>query len=733
MYESEENSTHKISEDSDEISDTEKVIREKIKIFKYEKDAVRLLLTEHFRKFRSNFFSEVKKSHKSVYQSINKEINNCLNPYRIFLKEEKLEYENELKALYEELKRYYKEKNFNNTFFINYFRDLKNAHKEKSKSKFINMLPKNEEEVLNDIHRKVMIIKTLKKYLVSTIVNRFQQFNFDKKEEKSNKNEFIMIYQYLIIKKENFSNMNEEDFNRYISNIKGSNKLRRPINDFGTYNYLPILCKGKCKNEAELFILALDKELNQNHNNCKECQSLKINFNNIKSQIRNLYSKTCLFSHNINEIMFHPLFFFSFEKIPFYFSELNSQQQNQNISSITETNKIPIIYTYLKNYKIRKLYNENESSMKEIIKLINDFSLKSNLFGGSCFLPNYKTRKCPLGLLKPNKYDYLNHMIKCPYYHCELEQRRIIQIKKNKICSHALKEEGKEWISDKEDVKCEQKGYCDKFHTRNELFYDRRNFRKLYPCNEYIWKNSDEQNNFCKKVEMCPRKHPIDIKIDEIYLPKDYKNDLKRELKKLRNKNSVIEKKIKYLKKIECRCCLNYIDGEDERYLVSFSNCNHIICSKCLNFCGLCPLCDLKSNPENIIIKISTENNIEQKSYDEDDNNDEEEENDNEDDKDIENEGVFQNINDDENLQETYISQKYNQNIENDSNSFYDNNANNDLDKNEKNEKSYDYKRGRRIFRGNKNEFRNRTDRGSKRGRGRGGRGGRGRGREYYK
>ena len=150
MFEIEDNSensdisVHKISEDSDDISDTEKIIREKIKIFKYEEDAVRLLLTDHFRNFRSNFFSEVKKNPKSVYQSINKEINNCLNPYRIFLKkEEELENESELKALYEELKRYYKEKNFNNTFFINYFKDLKNAHKKKSKSKFINMLPKN--------------------------------------------------------------------------------------------------------------------------------------------------------------------------------------------------------------------------------------------------------------------------------------------------------------------------------------------------------------------------------------------------------------------------------------------------------------------------------------------------------------------------------------------------------------------------------------------------------------
>ena len=278
MFESDEcseNSIHKISEDSDDISDTEKIIREKIKIFKYEEDAVRLLLTEHFRNFRSNFFSEVKKNPKSVYQSINKEINNCLNPYRIFLKNKELEYENELKALYEELKRYYKEKNFNNTFFINYFKDLKNAHEKKSKSKFINMLPKNEEEVLNDIHKKVMLIKNLNIYLTQTIFDFIQKINLDEIQDKENetKDEYIMMYQYLVIKKDSFSKMNEEDFNKHISNIKSSNKLRRPINDFGTYNYLPILCKGHCRQEAELFILALEKEINQNHIHCKECEN----------------------------------------------------------------------------------------------------------------------------------------------------------------------------------------------------------------------------------------------------------------------------------------------------------------------------------------------------------------------------------------------------------------------------------------------------------------------------
>ena len=742
MSESDENSVHYISEDSDDITETEKIIREKIKNFENEKDAVRLILSEHFRKFRSKFFAEVKNSHKSIVQSIKQAIRNCLNPYRIFLKEEKLECENELKALYNELKAYYNNKNFNNTFFINYFKDLKNAHEKKSKSKFINMLPKNEEEVLNDIHKKVMLIKNLNIYLTQTIFDFIQKINLDEVQEKENetKDEYIMMYQYLVIKKDSFSKMNEEDFNKNISNIKSSNKLRRPINDFGNYNYLPILCKGHCRQEAELFILALEKEINQNHIHCKECENLKINFNSINSKIRNLYSKTCIFSHNINEIMFHPLFFLCLENISFYSSELNFERDFSGFETLNKiiTNKIPNKYINLKNYKIRKLYNESESSIIKIIKLIKEYSYKSNLFGGSCFLPQYKTKKCSLGLLKPSKSDWLIHKIKCPKYHSNLERRRIFRIKKNKICKHALIGDGAQWISDTENIDCEEGDNCDGFHTRNELFFDERNFRKLYPCNEYGSK--DGKIIFCKKFEMCPRKHPTDIKIDEIYLPYNDKIELKRELAKLKYKNSTIEKKIKNFEKIECKFCFNYIDGKDERYLVFFTNCNHKICSKCFDYCKLCPLCDnIYSNPENIIVKLNMQNiqegEKEEDNIDLQDSNNEEEENDDESDKDIENE-AFMKINDSQNLEETFDPQKYNPIMKNNESQLQ--NINNSMEKYDEKDNSYSYNRGRgKRGRGNRGRGRGRgrergRERGGERGRERGRARGRGRGRGNY-
>ena len=748
MSDCENVSDHNISEDSDDISETDKIIRERSKIFRNEKEAIKIFLSEHYRKFRFDFFSQVKKTSKSLYQAIKQAIRNCLNPYRIFIKEEKIENEKELKALYEELKRYYKEKNFNNTFFINYFNDLKKAHRNKTKSKFINFLPKNEEEALNDIHRKVMVIKSLKKYLTGNIMNRLQQNFVDKNQETTNKDEFIMIYKYLVLKREKFFSMKEKECFDYISNQKGKDsfKLRRPLNDIGEYNYIPILCKGHCKQESDFFIQILEKEIYKNHSDCKECKYIKDNFNDIKSQISSLYLKTCIFSHNINEIMFHPLFFFSLENIPFYIKELKNEIDNPDIQGLVETSQIPNKYFGIENYKLRKIYKENESAMKEIIKLLKEYSIKSNLFGGSCFLPDFKTKKCPLDLIKPSKNDWNNHLIKCPCYHNNLEKRRIIKIHENKICPHALN--GNQWKTDKEKIDCKFGENCDKFHTRNELFYDQRNFGKLYPCIDYYQKN---KYKFCKKFGMCPRKHPVDIKIDEIYLPEDYKYELKRELDKLKNKNSQIIKRIETAKKIECRCCLNYIDGENGRELIFFNNCNHIICSKCFEICKLCPLCDMKKTGSNIIrIKLVINDNNDDNQEEEEEEEDEEYENDEDDNNNSYNNSMKKSTEDEEENDEDVSDSEINNGFEiNDnknncysyhSSRFKDEESleksknienENCENENSNSQSSYSYSqysggrgrgniRGRGIERGRGRDIRSRRIRGRGRGRGRG-------------
>jgi ABC-type dipeptide/oligopeptide/nickel transport system ATPase component len=177
---SSEDSKHYISDQdsSDESPQISSIIKEKSKIFQNESFIIKILLTDHFRQQRAKFFSLIRRHPGSIYQAIKKEIRNCLNPYRIFIEKEAKTSE-QLKELYNLLKSYFKEKNFNNTFFINYFKDLEKAHKKKSK--YLSMLPSDEVEVLNDLQRKVAIIRALRHYVSTTIRDRIQ-INYDKKK-----------------------------------------------------------------------------------------------------------------------------------------------------------------------------------------------------------------------------------------------------------------------------------------------------------------------------------------------------------------------------------------------------------------------------------------------------------------------------------------------------------------------------------------------------------------------
>ena len=113
-FEEEEN-MHVIS-DQDSTEDkreTEQIIVETSKKYKNESDAIKILLSDHYKDFRQKFFSKVKRTDKSIYQGIKKEIRNYLNPYRIFIEKE-VELPKEVKELYELLRGYYKERHFNN-------------------------------------------------------------------------------------------------------------------------------------------------------------------------------------------------------------------------------------------------------------------------------------------------------------------------------------------------------------------------------------------------------------------------------------------------------------------------------------------------------------------------------------------------------------------------------------------------------------------------------------------
>ena len=571
---------------SDQESDDEKpgiksIIIEKCKIFQNESDAVKILLSDHYMDFRLKFFDKS----NIIVQEIQRQIRNLLNTYRIYLDKEKddVTYK-ELQELNGLLKSYYKDAFFDNVFFVNYFKDIREMNK--IKKKYITNYPKDEIETLNDIERKVKIVKDLKHYLNLKITDKIQ-INFDSKDHYYQNPYKELKFNYLVIDEDVFSKMNEEQLKENISDKNASYNLRRPLNTYIAYNYIPILCRGSCLKEAKEFNDSFEKWI-INHitkEECERCVEIKNNLNKIKSQIISLYMKTCVFSHNRNEIMFHPLMLFTMSSFDHFYKKELRKAPNKKIEKIVRSNIIPQLFKKA-HYEMQCIYEPQ--GMKSIYNTLLEYSKKSGLYIDCCFKNEFKTQRCQINF-KPKNNDYDSHISRCPYYHSNLEKRRMYKIIENEICKKAIENGG--WvINNEEKIECENGDYCNKFHTRNELFFDERNYRKLYPCNAPY---------FCEKSDLCPKKHGIDIKINEIYLPKKEKEELKEKLEKIKEKEKKIQEKLKLFKLVQCVSCLNYIDGIQNRNMISFLNCSHKICSECYDDFQPCPICGFIKDFEN--------------------------------------------------------------------------------------------------------------------------------------
>ena len=573
----EEELIHYISDQDsgEDNNETMNIIKVRSKVFQNETLAINILLSEHYRKFRLDFFSK----NDIIHQEIKKQIRNMLNTFRIKLDKEKDEMiSNELKELNNLLKAYYKNSYFDNVFFVNYFKDLREMNK--IKKRFISNYPKDEIETLNDIERKVKMIKDMKHYLNTRISDRLQ-INFESKNTFYKDPYSELKFNYLVINEEEFSKMDENKLNENISDEYTSNKLRRPLTNYISYNYIPILCRGSCLKEAQILIDYFEKWLinHINETKCEQCISMKMNLNIIKSQIKSLYTKTCIFSHNINEIMFHPLNLFTMSSFEHFYKKQLIKMPNKSIEKIVRSNIVPTSFKKLKN-EIKIIYNPSEYGMKTIYNALHEYSKKTGLFIDCCYKTKIKTQRCPINF-NPNNNDYDNHMKKCPYFHSNLEKRRMYKVIENEICENAIRD-GRWAINNEEIIKCNNGDNCNKFHTRNELFFDERFYRKLYPCTEAY---------YCEKDELCPKKHAIDIKVEEIFLPKNNKKELKIELEGLKKKDGKLKTDLELFNIIQCCSCLNLINGIQHKNMIFFLKCNHRICSQCYNFFQSCPLC----------------------------------------------------------------------------------------------------------------------------------------------
>ena len=590
MYEEnkEEDEVYEISDQDsgDDKPQIESIIKEKSKIFQNEALAVKILLTDHYTDFRNSFFYQKSKVDTCVYQAIKREIRNILNTYTIYLNKKEI-IPNDLKELGEQFKVYYRNSTFDNIFFINYLKIIKKMNN--NKQKYVYNIPKDEMETLNDIERKVRIIQTLNHYLHTSIVDRFQ-INYDSETFFTNPYNDLK-YNYLIIDEYQFSKMDENKLKQYLSNESKSKKLRRPISTYRFYNYLPILCKGSCMKEAEEFNKDFEKYIidEVNNNKCEKCMKIQENLNIIKSQIKSLYLKTCVFSHNINEIMFHPLNLFTLTSFNHFYKKELLKKPIKDIERIVRSNIIPKLFCKSR-FELQVIYNPAKPGMKALYNALIEYSKKNGVYINCCHKYEFKTQPC-LIQNRPNYLDFTTHMLKCPNYHSNLERRRMYKIVKNEICEKAI-DNGIWIINDEERIKCDNADYCTKFHTRNELFFDERNYRKLYPCTE---------KSYCEKGELCPKKHVTDINIDEIYLPRKNKAELRKKFDELKKEDEELKKELNSIEQLKCVCCLNFIGSSEEINKINIPSCNHKYCSNCYSYYNYCPICRYKGSYNGII------------------------------------------------------------------------------------------------------------------------------------
>lgn len=349
--------------------------------------------------------------------------------------------------------------------------------------------------------------------------------------------------------------------------IEGKEQMRRPVGvEGGYYNYLPINCIDYCKKYYLTFLNVLQE---QDDYTLKDFYEKLILDKTALQELNCLFYKNCIFSHNADEITYHPLKYKTkfCHNVKCSNKHCSYSHSETEINSLINTEKCKFIINELdrifileeKNNKERNFINKFfEKQLDHFKKLIPSYLKPEDIF-------LIKTEKCKNGVL-------CNDKKKCFYYHDELERRRSpkeIFIKNNQPCDKVFIDGL--W---KDPKKCEQKDECEAFHTRNELFYDFRNFRKLYAC--YY----EQKSGKCEYIETCAYKHVTDIDHNELYLPNFYAEQIKNLSDKLNNvsqeNNQLNEKCIN--NGYTCFRCNDYLC---EKFI--YFTCGHTSCFKCFS------------------------------------------------------------------------------------------------------------------------------------------------------
>lgn len=489
------------------------------------------------------------------------------------------------------LHKHFKTKLLSLEYITNFFIDIQ---KEIRNNVYLHKLycPQNIYEVLNMLYQKFNVLHNLRHYSSMSLIDRLQFNNFNDplipilKELNVDYDSYIKT---LSFKKEFYDKESYEQIVSFRSN-------RRFIGvDNDIYNYIPIICKRYCsKGATEMHkrVMSFIEKCK-----CKVCaqilEYIKKNKIDLLSEFKLLYFKTCIFSHNSNEIKYHPLRYKTClcendKHKDYYYTIQEEKKKEKDEKKEIKKEKKEKGEKFEELTKCPFAHDENELQFlfipSQIQNIIDSFN-QIYLFEIKCDFPKFKVEKCHLfQTLQAQKIKLCNHDFSaCPYSHANNENRRMKIEVKNKICESVIEKDeygNYKWKTDENiDSLCCWKEKCPKFHRRNELFFDSRNYRKIYDC---------YRQDYCDIGELCPYKHPIDIKIDELYLPEENKKILRKKLNELKKKDEEISNlKKQFFANFYCIICQRY-----DMSVFYFLECCHILCENCVNAVDACPMCD---------------------------------------------------------------------------------------------------------------------------------------------
>ena len=389
-------------------------------------------------------------------------------------------------------------------------------------------------EIMNNVHRDISIDITLNKENEENQNNLSQIDPYEVIDNFYNNPDHVKMMKYYKVfsleDKEKLPPYLQESLPKYFYYNKNREKeeRRRKLIKYsdGSFNYIPVNCQKNCEN-----------------------------------------NKNCIYAHNDNENEYHPLFYKTI--LSNNLGHGNDKRLVKGATNLFEDFRI--IYNY-KNESIIKLMNLfrekkfSKFSFKEYLKnKIESFSLNT-----------FKTMECPSVKSGLNCLKEDSHL--CYYYHDIQERRRPPTLYRytNEICENHIIKKGK--IIDK----CKNGEFCNKCHSKYELYYHTLFYGKAMTCIR------PRKLGKCIFEETCYAYHP--------YMEPGYKRTkeeiIKEEKDKRLDKYTKEDKILNNLiEKFRCSECKSFKKRLNYCLLLT---CNHIICSKCFKTSKECPKCGKK-------------------------------------------------------------------------------------------------------------------------------------------